>query len=106
MREDTYTGPQTPGETATHDSRVAASSAAPYPDAETIGAAATNFEPLLSAGNAAKLLQIHVKTLQALARSGNVPCAKIGKYWRFRASVLDVWVREAIESSYQSRRVN
>jgi excisionase family DNA binding protein len=39
-------------------------------------------------------LRMHVKTLQRLARDGRVPCARIGKYWRFRLSDLDRWVGE------------
>jgi excisionase family DNA binding protein len=39
-------------------------------------------------------LRIHVKTLRRLAREGRVPCAKIGKYYRFRLSELDHWVRQ------------
>jgi excisionase family DNA binding protein len=54
---------------------------------------------------AAKLLGVHPKTLQAMAREGSVPCIRMGKYWRFRESSLDVWVREQLESEYQSRRV-
>jgi excisionase family DNA binding protein len=64
------------------------------------------FEPLLSAREAAQLLGIHEKTIQALARSGEVPCLRFGKYWRFRASVLDTWVRERLISDHQSRRAS
>lgn len=52
----------------------------------------TDFEPLLTADEAAKHLRIHVKTLQKLAREGRVPCVRMGKYWRFRLSALDHWV--------------
>jgi excisionase family DNA binding protein len=52
------------------------------------------FEPLASAEEAAVHLRIHVKTLRRLAREGQVPCARIGKYYRFRLSELDHWVRE------------
>jgi excisionase family DNA binding protein len=52
------------------------------------------FEPLASAEEAAMHLRIHVKTLRRLARDGRVPCAKIGKYYRFRLSELDHWVRQ------------
>lgn len=55
---------------------------------------ATEFEKLYSAEEAALFLRIHVKTLQRFAREGRVPCARIGKYWRFRLSDLDHWVRE------------
>ena len=52
------------------------------------------FERLYSAEEAAIYLRIHVKTPQRLARLGDVPAARIGKYWRFRLSDLDQWVRE------------
>ena len=55
---------------------------------------AAQFERLFSAKEAASYLRMHVKTLQRLAREGRVPCARIGKHWRFRLSDLDHWVRE------------
>jgi excisionase family DNA binding protein len=64
------------------------------------------FEPLLGVVAAAKLLCVHPKTLQALARAGSVPCIRCGKYWRFRASSLDAWVRERLTSDHQSRRAS
>lgn len=63
------------------------------------------FEPLLGVEEAAKLLCVHPKTVQALARAGTIPCARMGKYWRFRASVLDAWVTDQLISDQQSRRV-
>ncbi len=56
-------------------------------------AADEKFEPLLTAEEAATHLRIHPKTLQKLARSGQVPCIRFGKYWRFHLSTLDEWVR-------------
>ena len=56
------------------------------------------FEALLTAEGAAELLQVHTKTVQAMARTGKIPCVRMGKYWRFRASSLDAWVREALQS--------
>jgi excisionase family DNA binding protein len=52
------------------------------------------FEPLLDSEEAAALLKIHPKTLQKLARSGEVAAIHIGKLWRFRASALDEWVKK------------
>jgi excisionase family DNA binding protein len=63
------------------------------------------FERLLDVPEAATLLLIHPKTLQAMARAGTVPCIRMGKYWRFRASSLDEWVRNRLQSEQQSRRV-
>ncbi|MGO9338423.1 MAG: helix-turn-helix domain-containing protein [Terracidiphilus sp.] len=52
-----------------------------------------DFEPLLTAEEAAVHLRIHTKTLQRMARAGQVPGIRMGKYWRFHLSSLDVWVR-------------
>jgi excisionase family DNA binding protein len=59
----------------------------------SIAAANGDFEPILSAEEAAAHLRIHPKTLQKFAREGRVPCIRMGKYWRFYLSSLDAWVR-------------
>lgn len=52
------------------------------------------FEPLLSESEAAQFLGgLHPKTVQRMARSGKLPAYRIGRYWRFRASELDHWLR-------------
>ena len=51
------------------------------------------FEPALTSEEAARLLNIHPKTLQRMARKGQVPAHRIGDLWRFRASELDAWFR-------------
>jgi excisionase family DNA binding protein len=61
----------------------------------------TIFEPLLTAEEAAAHLRIHTKTLQKLARTGTVPCMRMGKYWRFHLSVLDAWLRAQENGSSQ-----
>jgi excisionase family DNA binding protein len=63
------------------------------------------FEPLLTAEEAASYLRMHTKTLQRFARSGIVPCARMGKYWRFRLSALDLWVRGHQNQPSQPLRV-
>lgn len=50
-----------------------------------------DFEPLLNSEQAAELLQIHHKTLQKLARRGEIRGTHIGKLWRFRVSDLNAW---------------
>ena len=52
------------------------------------------FEPLLDSKEAATLLKIHPKTLQKLARNGEVDAIQIGKLWRFRASALNRWLEK------------
>jgi excisionase family DNA binding protein len=56
--------------------------------------AAAHFEPLLDSVEAASLLRIHPKTLQRLARNGEIAGVQIGKLWRFRASVLNSWLTQ------------
>ena len=53
-----------------------------------------SFEPLLDSEEAAALLKIHPKTLQRMARHGEIPGIQIGKLWRFRASDLAQWVEQ------------
>lgn len=52
----------------------------------------TQFEPLLSDAQAGELLGLHPKTVQRLARQGELPAVRIGRYWRFRASALNLWI--------------
>ena len=47
------------------------------------------FEQLLDSDEAAALLKIHPKTLQKMARNGEITGVQLGKLWRFRASVLN-----------------
>lgn len=49
------------------------------------------FEPLLDSREAAALLKIHPKTLQRMARKGQIPAMQIGKLWRFSATALQLW---------------
>jgi excisionase family DNA binding protein len=59
------------------------------------------FEPLLSESEAAKYLGgLHPKTVQRMARRGQLPAYRIGRYWRFRASELNDWL------AVQSRQAN
>jgi len=49
------------------------------------------FEPLLDVNQAARLLRMHPKTLLKRARSGEIPATRVGRNWRFRASILNDW---------------
>ena len=61
------------------------------------------FEPLLDSDEAAQLLKIHPKTLQRLARQGEIPGVQIGKLWRFRRSKLNTWMEGLSNRSYPCR---
>jgi excisionase family DNA binding protein len=58
----------------------------------------TSFERLLDSDEAAALLKIHPKTLQKMARNGDITAVQIGRLWRFRASVLNDWLEHKIAS--------
>jgi excisionase family DNA binding protein len=47
---------------------------------------------LLDTEEAARLLRIHPKTLRRNARRGEIPATRVGRLWRFRASVLNEWL--------------
>jgi len=51
------------------------------------------FEPLIDANEVAKLLGIHPKTVQQMARARKLPSIRVGKFWRFRKSEIDRWLR-------------
>jgi excisionase family DNA binding protein len=56
------------------------------------------FERLLDSDEAAALLKIHPKTLQKMARNGQITAVQIGRLWRFRASVLNDWLEHKMAS--------
>src|ERR1035437_872170 len=43
-------------------------------------------ETLLTSKEASQVLKIHPKVLERMAKRGEVPALKVGKFWRYRAS--------------------
>ena len=70
---------------------------------ETSGTSPAAFEPLLDDKQTGEMLGLHPKTLQRLARQGDIPAIRIGRYWRFRASSLNAWID--LQSTSQPARV-
>ena len=64
------------------------------------------FEPLLDEVQAGKLLGLHPKTLQRLARREELPAVRIGRYWRFRASALNAWIDVQSTASRSRKGLN
>jgi excisionase family DNA binding protein len=50
----------------------------------------TTFEPFVNSEQAGKFLCLHPKTVEKMAREGRIPARKIGKFWRYRLSELDI----------------
>jgi excisionase family DNA binding protein len=57
------------------------------------------FEQLLNLQEAALILEVHWKTLEGMARNGEVPAFKVGKRWRFRLSSLNIWLEHGLNSN-------
>jgi len=70
----------------------------PHPDSSLANQAQPAFEPVLDSEEAAALLRIHPKTLQRMARHGEIPGFRIGKLWAFRASALNQWLENKMAS--------
>jgi len=47
----------------------------------------------LTLKEASEYLQYHPDSLRRKIKLGQVPAFKIGKHWRFKAAILDEWVR-------------
>ena len=61
----------------------------------------SSFEPLIDSAGAAGLLKVHRKTVERMALRGEIPGYKVGKFWRFRASELDEWLRSRVNFGRQ-----
>jgi excisionase family DNA binding protein len=55
-------------------------------------------EPLIDTEEAAAIIGIHPKTLQKMARRGQIRGVHVGKLWRFRASTIDEWIARELAS--------
>lgn len=51
---------------------------------------------ILTVEEVAKYLKLKPQTVYKWAQEGQIPCAKVGKEWRFRKRILDEWVDSSI----------
>jgi len=49
---------------------------------------------VLTIGQVAELLQLHVMTVYRLAKEGKLPGFKVGGRWRFHQETLDAWMAD------------
>ena len=56
---------------------------------------------MLNVVEAARLLRIHPKTLQKLTRFGRVPAYRVGRFWRYRGTDLEIWLQSGANSNRQ-----
>jgi excisionase family DNA binding protein len=64
-----------------------------------------SIEALLTSRQAAQVLRIHPKVLERMAKRGEVPALKVGKFWRYHAATLDAWIKSRLESGRQPCRM-
>lgn len=64
------------------------------------------FEPLIDSDEAGQLLGLHPKTLQLMARTGKIPAIRVAKFWRFRKSEIDRWLRSEVNCAGYACRQN
>jgi|SRR5579863_364434 len=62
-------------------------------------------EVLLTTKEASQVLKIHPKVLERMAKRGEVPALKVGKFWRYRATALDAWINSRLQSGCQPCRM-
>jgi len=62
-------------------------------------------EALLTSNEASRVLKIHPKVLERMAKRGEVPALKVGKFWRYRATALDAWINSRLQSNGQLCRM-
>ena len=63
---------------------------------------AGGIEKLLSSNEVGEILGIHPKVVERMAKRGEVPALKVGKFWRYRASALDGWIDSRLRSQSPS----
>jgi excisionase family DNA binding protein len=66
---------------------------------------ADEIETLLTSKEASQVLKIHPKVLERMAKRGEVPALKVGKFWRYRATTLDAWINSRLQSGSQPCRI-
>jgi len=68
---------------------------------EVINCMSDGIETLLTSQEASRVLKIHPKVLERMAKRGEVPAMKVGKFWRYRATTLDAWINSRLQSRSQ-----
>jgi excisionase family DNA binding protein len=81
-------------------------SSLPAPDGQSHSSGISHgIEVLLTSKEASRVLKIHPKVLERMAKRGEVPALKVGKFWRYRATTLDAWINSRLQSGRQPCRM-
>lgn len=66
---------------------------------------ANGVERLFTSKEVGLILGVHPKVVERMARRGEIPALKVGKFWRYRVSKLDGWIDSQSQSSRQPCRM-
>jgi len=64
--------------------------------ASTFASSVSLAEPLLTAAEAAELLSVRPSWIYEAARSGQLPCLKVGRHIRFTRPLLEAWLESRV----------
>ena len=58
-------------------------------------------DDIMTLEQVARYLKLKPQTIYNWAQNGKIPAAKLGKEWRFRKSVIDIWFNQHIDKKFQ-----
>jgi PTS system nitrogen regulatory IIA component len=58
-------------------------------------------DEILTLEEVAKYLKLKPQTIYNWAQTKKIPAAKLGKEWRFKKSIIDIWFNEHIDERFQ-----
>jgi excisionase family DNA binding protein len=61
-------------------------------------------EKLLTSQEVGEVLGIHPKVCERMAKRGELPGLKVGRFWRYQSRALDVWINSRLQSDRQPCR--
>ena len=59
---------------------------------------------IMTIGELATYLKLSKSTLYKLAQEGRLPGQKIGKHWRYRREVIDLWIKSGRTEPERKRK--
>jgi excisionase family DNA binding protein len=63
----------------------------------------SEYPEIMTMEQAADLLQVSVRTLQRMVKTGDIPGRRVGRQWRFDREQLKEWVRGEASTSATAR---
>jgi excisionase family DNA binding protein len=64
-----------------------------------------DIEPLSTSEKVGEILGIHPKVVERMARRGELPGFKVGKFWRYQSFEIDAWIKSRLQSDRQACRI-